>query len=377
MLPQKCLDARTPVHYDDGVGAWNVFSYADVLWVATHTAELSHSCGRHEEHPTYAGIWNLDDPAHRDTRRLAAEPFRPRVLEALEPFIRATIRALLAQAQGPIEFMAQVARPFTNTVMCKILGIDLSDEPRIARWVKEHSAAQTVGDIISQPDMVEYFTAVLRRHKQRPQQAGLLEELITAQQQGATIAGLPLSDWDLLGYMWVLIAGGYEDTATMLGNTLSAFIEHQVFPALRADPALLPSAIEESLRWLTSYPAFLRVAKTAVTLGGQRIEAGQTILAWASAANRDPEQFARPHEFQIARAPNRHLSFGKGPHYCLGAPLARLELRIAMEEILDAGTTPLRLREPLYVPGAVHSLRELHIALSPRQAAEASRVGES
>jgi cytochrome P450 len=365
MLPQKFLDARTPVYYDEGVGAWNVFSYADVLWVATHTSELSHSCGRYDEHPTYAGIWNLDDPAHRDTRTLAAEPFQLRVLWALEPFIRATIRDLLARAQGSVEFMSQVARPFTNTVMCQILGIDLSDEPRVAQWVQEHSAAQTAGTIPVQPDMVEYFTTVLRRHQRHPQQAGLLEELITAQQRGATIAGKALSDWDLLGYMWVLIAGGYEDTATMLGNTLSAFIEHQVFPALRADREQLPLAIEESLRWLPSYPAFLRVAKTALRLSGQEIEAGQTILAWASAANRDPEQFPSPHEFQSARSPNRHLSFGWGPHYCLGAPLARLELRIALEEILDMGTTPLRLQEPLYAPGTVHSLRELHLAFAP------------
>jgi cytochrome P450 len=161
---------------------------------------------------------------------------------------------------------------------------------------------------------------------------GLVDELIAAQARGYQIEGRPMTDRDLVGYVAMMLSAGVDTTSAGIGNALLFLTEYGHWAELAADPALIPNAVEETLRWYPSFPGVRRLTIADTELGGQRVRPGQWATGWLTAANRDPATFPDPDRFDIRRRPNRQLSFGYGLHLCLGAALARLEMRILLEE---------------------------------------------
>jgi cytochrome P450 len=178
---------------------------------------------------------------------------------------------------------------------------------------------------------VRFFEELIAQRRRSPQ-AGLVDELLAAQAAGHLVDGRPMTDWDLIGYFAMLLAAGVDTTSTSIGNALLFLTEFGHWERLRADPSLIPNAVEETLRWYPGFPGVRRYVLADTELGGHRLSAGQWATGWLTSANRDPRQFPDPDVFDIHRRPNRHLTLGVGRHHCLGAPLARLELRILLEE---------------------------------------------
>jgi len=390
-LAPALLSARTPVHYDQGRQSWQVFSYADVLRVLTSHEEFSQeyldethmqprTAAPAISHPAYAAMWGRDGDAHRDLRGLVREPFSTRTLKLLEQQIRAIADALLdgllSTGTGEVEFMGAFARAFTNRVICNIMGVDMTYDTQFARWVEEFSAAQVINQVPPQLDLVAFFSQLLEERRHIPGQ-GLVDALIEAEHAGAQIAGKPLSEQDLQGYLFSLLFAGSETTGTSLGNALLAFVEYGCLEELAADHARLPVAIEESLRWNPSFPAVMLWARKDLSLGGHDVRAGQAVTAWVSAANRDPAKFDDPDSFNSHRQPNPHLSFGWARHLCLGKPLAQLELRVAMEALLERLPLPVELapdKPVTYRQGIVNALVEAHFRFFPGAVAVAGRT---
>ncbi len=191
--------------------------------------------------------------------------------------------------------------------------------------------SSTTHTLPSQPDQRAFFEELIARRRASPQE-GLVDELIAAQAAGHLVDAAPMSDLDLVGSFAMMLAAGVDTTAASVGNALLFLTEYGHWDALRADPSLIPNAVEETLRWCPAFAGVRRYVIADTMLGGQAVAAGQWATGWLSSANRDPERFADPDTFDIQRRSNAHLTFGTGRHYCLGAPLARLELRILVEE---------------------------------------------
>jgi cytochrome P450 len=347
-LAPELLNPHTPIHYDQTRQTWHVFRYADVQRVLTSHAEFSqeyldttHMQARTATpvapHPAYAAMWGRDGDAHKDLRGLVREPFSPRTLKLLEEQVRAIADELLdgviSARTGEVEFMGAFARAFTNRVICNIMGVDMTYDTQFARWVEEFTAAQVINQVPPQLDLVAFFSRLLAERRRIPGQ-GLVDALL-------------------------------------------AFVEYGCLEELAADRSRLPVAIEEALRWNPSFPAVLLWARKDLSLGGHDVRAGQAVTAWISAANRDPAKFDDPDSFNFRRQPNPHLSFGWARHLCLGKPLAQLELRVAMEALLERLPLPIELaldKPVTYRQGIVNALVEAHFRFFPGAVAVADRT---
>lgn len=356
-------------------GHWEVFSYADVETVATDLSHFSRDylrgVPRLRWHPALDAIWASDPPRHSHLRELVAEPFGPSALRPIEPDIRAIAADLLAgilAKGGSMTDLMTFARTFSYRVICRILDLPLDDDVRIAQWVKEQITAPSVFELPAQTGMIRYFRDVIRQRTRDPG-GGIIDRLIGAKIDGRRVAGRVVSDRTLLGYIWTLVVAGSETTATTIGNVLVACIEGGHIERLRLmvgkNRRGLDLAIAEGLRWNPAFPATTVIAAEDIPIGGCVVPQGAPIRAWLSAANRDPGRFSRPDVFDIEREPNRHLSFGVGPHFCLGAPLAMLETRVALETFLGMVQGPLRLDRDsvVYHLGIDNSLRSAVVGI--------------
>jgi cytochrome P450 len=366
VLPSELIDPARPIVFDGF--SWHVFAYPDVLRVMSDQKQFSadYSAFRYK-HANYAVMWAYDDPRHRDLRALVKDPFHPAILAKLESDLshmaRSLLRPIREAGTGRFDIIHDFARPFATQAICTILGIDREEASQWLRWLDELVAAPSPSHLPPQEDMVARVRALLDTHRKH-RGHGLIDELIMHEQQGYRVAGSPLEEWDLIGSIWGLFAAGVETTSTQIGNLLLACIEAGSLEEVQADRSLIGSAIEESMRWNPSFPAVRRTAVRQVQLSGATIEPGQIITAWISAANRDPGIFLDPDRFDIRRSPNRHLSFGHGTHFCLGAPLARLEMRTAMEVLLEQFGHTLDFDHeapPRYRFGMVNQLANAHL----------------
>lgn len=375
MPNQTMFTAKTKPFYHEQFQTWNVFSYADVLRVLTDADTFSqeyHARMGALSHLTYDAMWARDGKPHADLRGLVNEPFSTRRLRALEPEIRAIavdrLEVLLRDHPERIEFAAY-ARTVSNRIICRILGVDVSYDTQFAYWAEEFSRAMTLNQLPQQDDLVAFLAQVLEDHRRNPGQ-GLVDDLLRAEREGKEIAGRPLDERDLLAYVFSLLFAGSETTGTSLGNMMVAFVEHEgVLEELRHHPTLRPTAIEESLRWRTSFPTVILWAQKDVVLSGETIAAGQAVTTWIPTANFDPDQFANPERFDIRRQPNLHLGFGWGRHKCLGAPLARLEMSIVLDVLLDGLPSPVVLdSRPVYdEQGIINTLKQVYFRLPAKQ----------
>jgi cytochrome P450 len=285
----------------------------------------------------------LDPPRHSKIRALISQAFTPKSVANLEPRIRHFSTELLDHGieRGQMDLAADFSIPLPTMVIAEMLGMPLSDLPRFKVWndimlkmsysVPGGSAAAGVVDAFrsATAEMNDYLTILLTERRANPRD-DLLSRLLHAQ-----IDGERLTQLEILGFFQLLLLAGSETTTNLVNNAILCFIEHpDQLSRLQAHPELLPCAIEEVLRYRSPLQWMFRLTKRDVELLGQKIPAGKLLLTMIGSANRDPRHFPNPNQFDIARDPNPHIAFGHGMHFCLGAPLARLEARIALTDFL-------------------------------------------
>jgi cytochrome P450 len=339
---QEMLVTNDGVHRDETIGVWMAFSHPEVQRVLSDATTFSSEYGN-------LGLQNVDDPLHRKLRLLVTHAFTPKRVGALEQRIAEVANRLIDgfAAAGAVDLVKEFTQPLSTTVIAELLGIPADDHSAFRRWTYEvslgavsFSEGQAVPEAPRQ--MAAYFAAMIEERRHSPDD-GLITALIDAE-----VEGEKLSDGDIFNFCVLLLVAGNETTGNLIGNAVRLLSEHpEVRREIRADRSLLGPALEEVLRFRGSIQSMMRIAKDGAQIGGHEVESGSYVLAWIGAANRDPSVFDLPDVFDIHRSPNRHIAFGHGGHFCLGANLARLESRTALT-VLDE-----RLGDVDVAPGAV------------------------
>jgi cytochrome P450 len=332
---------NAPVFHDEQSGSWHVFRYEDVQRVLSEHATFSSRMGGDDPSEMgqlfAASLISTDPPRHRQLRSLVTQAFTPKAVEALAPRISILADELLngIASKGTADLIEALAYPLPVIVIAELMGIPAEDRDRFKQWSdvivsQTRTGAEDVDHRATNREMSEYFLDMIEQRRSRPGN-DLISNLL-----GAEIDGQQLSVAELLGFCSLLLVAGNETTTNLIGNALLSFLEaHGIIELLAAEPSLLPQAIEEVLRYRSPVQSMYRVTATDTVLGDLPVPAGSPLVAWIGSANRDERQFERPEHFDIHRRPTRHLAFGQGIHFCLGAPLARLEARIALEAILS------------------------------------------
>ena len=286
-----------------------------------------------------ADLLTMDPPDHTRLRRLVAGAFTPRVTAGLEPWIRDVTVRLLTAADGAAGFdlIDVLAFPLPIAVICRLLGVPAEDQAQFRAWGHDVAATidpQTAATAQTQTRAAElaltgYLQDLVRERRANPDDS-ILSALIAAEE-----AGDKLSPGEVVSTALLLLIAGFETTVNLIGNgTVALLGDPDGWQRLRQDPALIPAAIEEMLRYDSPVQLTSRIATEDAEAGGSVIAAGRAVIVSIGGANRDPAVFERPDEFRIDRPdPGRHLAFSLGIHHCIGASLARLEARIAIEEL--------------------------------------------
>jgi len=290
-------------------------------------------------------LLNMDAPDHGPYRKLAAPRFTPRAIRRLEPSIRRIAREVLDEVttngdEAEMDFVTKVSAPFPLAVLVDLLGVPRSDWQLLFRWTNrivgssdpEFAEDRTAGESVSETrrQLFTYFWEMVQERRRRP------TDDIVSVLANAELRGEPLPPFELLSYYFLLVVAGNETTRNAMSGGLLALIENPgEMEKLRRDPGLARSAVEEIVRWTTPVIQFCRTATEDLELRGQKIRAGDSMCLFYPSANRDEEVFDEPFAFRVDRRPNRHLAFGIGEHFCLGANLARMELRVLVEMLAE------------------------------------------
>ena len=364
----QMMRQNSPVAYDERFGSWNAFKYNDVQQVLSNYAVYS-SQNSESNQGLDVSILNMDPPRHRQLRALAAQAFTPRSVAQLEGRIAEIVHELLdkVERQGRMDLIDDLAYPLPTTIIAEMLGVPSADREQFRHWSNQIVGSEPIDrgtGVGPQQAMGLYFRKLLPERLSEPR-----EDLISALLQ-ARVDGEALSEAELLGFCILLLVAGNETTTTLLGNAIQLFDEHpEVMEELRADLTLMPGAIEEVLRYRSPVRMMFRTSIQESQLSGQTIPAGESVIAWLGSANRDEDQFPEPERFDIHRTPNRHVAFGHGIHFCLGAPLARLEARVALTILLERWSDIRRVRDIPLEPldsFILLGLRHLPVTFQPK-----------
>jgi cytochrome P450 len=336
------LRREAPVAWHEEPGFWAVSTHAEVMTVSRDPATFSSGAGVLTmeigvEYPTPPTMMHTDPPAHTRYRKLAQPGFAPARVRAMEPAVRDRARALLDAVEPgtPVDFVEAVAVPFPLLVIADLLGIPTDEWPRFYRW----SEATIPGAVEWSPEQRQALMDEMRAffldatvERRRAPRDDLVSVLATV-----TVDGEQLTDAELVMFHNQLLVAGNETTRNLISGGLWALAERpDEWARLRADRGLVPSAVEELLRWTTPVISFMRTATRDTELRGQTIRAGDPVLMLYASANRDEGAFGPTADrIDVARAPNPHVAFGFGHHFCLGAALARLEATVLLEEMLQ------------------------------------------
>jgi len=351
------LRAADPVHWCEALQCWLVTRYTDVfellkdprlstnrggLYLDVLTSENRVLAGPLVDH---INTWMLtmDEPCHTRCRKLVSLAFTPRMIEGLRPMIDRVVGELIDRAltKGRIDFMRDFSNRLPAYVICEMLGVEQENRDHFQQWadtVTSFSAAagpelnEVVGPAAEAlRQLTGLFDPLIEQRRSQPRD-DLISAMLLVEENGDR-----LSREELFAMCIFLYIAGQDTTMGLLGSGMWLLIQHpDQMARLQAETDhLIESAVEEFLRCESSVPRGVRRARQAFDLDGRRIEKDQTVVLLLGAANRDPAQFPHPHRLDIERSPNKHVGFGRGPHFCLGAPLARLEAQIAFRQIVQ------------------------------------------
>lgn len=351
------LRAEAPLFWNPGPGDergfWSVTRHADVEAVARDADRFRNAGGtqipdRRAEGGGPSQIHNMDAPRHGPMRRLLTPTFLPRAVEKLRARVEEVTAELLdeALALGEFDFVKVIAARLPLLVFAPMLGVPVGDAHLLLRWTNESASedpeysAGPETAARAREEMFAYFADLTAQRRADPRD-DVVSTLV-----GSRVDGEPLTqDW-LNPYYMVLTVAGNETTRNLLSGSVAVLGQRDLWPALRADPGLLGTAVEEMLRWVSPVVHMRRTAAVDVELHGRTVRAGEKVVLWFASANRDERVFDAPDEFRLDRTPNRHLGFGVGPHFCLGAHLARMEARVFHEQLIARDIHVELLGEP-------------------------------
>ena len=348
----RALRAAEPVRFDEAAGVWRVSDYDTAAAVLadpkTFSSDLSSLAPTQEDFETFTqgNFVGMDPPEHRRLRTLVSQAFTPRVVEGLAPRIEALVTELLDRVgdQDRFDLVESLAYPLPIIVIAELLGIPAEEHLLFQEWASVLFGGDQLGEAPDAADIERALEAIAPTVREmnsymleyiRTRRANPGDDL-TSRLIAAEVDGVHLQDQQMVGFVALLLVAGHVTTTALLGNAVVTFDRHPgTNEALRADPGLLPTAIEEVLRWLPPFPELGRRIARPVVLGGHELAPDTMLMTHLGAANRDPAHFTAPEVFDITRAPNPHLTFGHGIHFCFGAPLARLEARLALRAMQE------------------------------------------
>jgi hypothetical protein len=347
------LREKDPVHRSR-VGPWVISRYADALevfadkrlsndlrnsslWPRMHKLQLK--AGRTQEELDNPEMLHSDPPRHTRLRSLVSQAFTPNSVGALAPRIQKIVHDLLDEAERnePMDLITGLAHPLPVIVIAEMLGIRAEDREQFRRWSDDILRGYGYPNLIdlraavkAEREYQAYLTEIIEQRRVEPKE-DLLSRLVQVEELGDR-----LSMHELFSICTLLLVGGNETTANLIGNGILALLENpDQMEVVRANPRLAEPAVEELLRYDSPIVVDGRFATEAFEFKGRKIKKGQTLLLLVGAINRDPAQFEEPDKLLIERANNRHLAFGRGIHYCIGAPLTRLETAIALQILVE------------------------------------------
>jgi pimeloyl-[acyl-carrier protein] synthase len=345
------LREEDPVHWDPYLHAWVVTRYADVVKVLlefsadrTPTPERLAEMGLKDLSPIAEVMVKqmlfVDPPTHTRIRGLASFAFTPQRVEVLRNHIQEIVTRLLdiVISKGSMDVIGDLAGPLPYTITAEMLGVPVEDAPQLKVWSQDF--AEMLGNFQHNPErtpkvrravegMTAYFQGAIRKIKKNPRE-GLIHSFLTAE-----VNGNRFTEEEVIANTIVTMVGGQETTTNLIGNGVLTLLRNPLqFEKLKSDLSLIPSAVEEMLRYEPPSQQTARLAPYDLELGGKKIRKRQAVIAVMAAGNRDPERFTNPDRFDITRSDNRHLSFGWAAHFCFGAALARIEGQVAFEMML-------------------------------------------
>ena len=342
---------ETGVRYDEARHCWDVFSYDAVTTVLGDAATYSSETAPDDGAGGLPSMLNADPPQHTRLREPVEEYFRPGAVRSLAPEIRETARSLLEAADGGrsegagrLDVVDDLAWPLPIHTIAALLGVPAEDREQFKAWSDAVVAGpQSTGGDLAELEgqrreaalaLADYFAEVCERRREEPR-----DDLVSK-----VLVETDLSQTELLGLFRLLMVAGNVTTTNLITNAVWCLDEAGLVDDVRGDPDRIEAALEETLRYRSPVQRTVRRATRETELAGRRIAPDDRLAVWLGAANRDPRRFDDPGTFDPGRSPNPHVAFGRGIHVCLGAPLARLEARVALETLLERYETVERAR---------------------------------
>lgn len=372
----RTMRASAPVYFDPQREIWNVFRYSDVKRVLSDFHVFSSKFGEPgSETPITNSMISADPPLHTRLRSIVSKAFTPNSVAKLEPRITGIANQLLDEAvpRGAMDVIGDFAEPLPVTVIAELLGIPVEDRRKFKEWSDSTVGVTNTGygqtsRRDTQHELAEYFSEVLRDRGSNPGN-DLISSIVTSK-----VDTQRLTHEEALGFCLLLLVAGNETTTNLIGNAIRILTEkngEQTLSRLRRDPSLIPSAVEEVLRYESPVQSMFRITVVDTELGDKKISAGQTVLSWIGSANRDESVFPSPDDFNVERKPNPHIAFGHGIHMCLGASLARLEAKVALTTLIGR-FDQLQRQNPDQTPEPIkniiiHGVRHLPIVFSSKR----------
>ena len=384
----RLLRKAAPVHWHeekDGPGFWAITKYADLKWISKNPRLFSSERqGTLREDPTPESLplirnimLNMDPPRHRRYRALVDQAFRKRHVQALRPHIQDIVKQTINGVieKGECEFVEEVAAILPMRVICEMMGVPDEDRRRVYEIgnsligsddpeLQDNGKPRKMENISAQEAFAEMFMYADKLHEKARTNPS---DDIAAALVNAELDGHKLSDDDFRFFFLLLLVAGNETTRTVTTNGMITLLEHpDQLATLESDPSLVDSAVEEILRFAPAVHTFRRQATADVELRDRKIRENDKVMLWYASVNRDEEVFADPDTFDVRRHPNDHLAFGVGEHYCLGANLARLELREIFRGIvtrfrdMEMTAPPRRLRSTF-----INGVKEMRVRFRP------------